>query len=661
MAKSKSLLVSARAISLDWAKRGRCKTRQINEFFSPRWQPSQDPPIHRTHTTNGANESHDPAVHQGRTYIGQNAQDVNAGKRLLNRYKDLRRSKKLPCQILWSTIARICRAKERAASPDARMPSSETPPPADKASIQTSIERQQEQIKPIYPSSSQLEDKQSSDGTEVEATNVKHQEKDPRHEIRAGPTSKKDKQQDAIAERSKEVAASEPATNKASSGLRTELHKVAITKGYSEESENAAMTADLQIGTRDDDAKAQKLADAPEPVLNAAPDIVQTKMKQEPAFKSPVSRLSDLVIQVPPTSSNTAHPYSARMLASPTTEAASANLAADDSLHRDKTKTLGTKKFVTHVLHPRGVDIVDIDTSATTTPFEHFSSMAPPVGCNIHRHYTRQAKDLRSSTVWITPTGRTVQSIRDNYAEMQQSVPRVLVEAEWVDDAVRLLLKREPRMIVSGRSSGGRRWLPMRMREESFRPDDLWEMPPIVRRDAPVDKNFVFNVRPDCSYWIWTGGFGPGLTVDDLAAVTSVRHRRALCPYLTVEVKKERSSKAATMGRQQLAASAAVALFNRCRLRERTQGGVHSAGSKLFKGLRHYGLLLAGVHYEFWCFQPHSSAHSWSGCSMRRICAGELDNDAGVRNYINWINETHKWGNTIHSNGCASDILSCID
>lgn len=94
MAKSKSLLVSARAISLDWAKRGRCKTRQINEFFSPRWQPSQDPPIHRTHTTNGANESHDPAVHQGRTYIGQNAQDVNAGKRLLNRYKDLRRSKK---------------------------------------------------------------------------------------------------------------------------------------------------------------------------------------------------------------------------------------------------------------------------------------------------------------------------------------------------------------------------------------------------------------------------------------------------------------------------------------------------------------------------------------------------------------------------------------
>lgn len=83
------------------------------------------------------------------------------------------------------------------------------------------------------------------------------------------------------------MTASEPATNKASSGLRTELHKVAVTKGYSEESENAAMTADLQIGTRDDDAKAQKLADAPEPVLNAAPDIVQTKMKQEPAFKSP--------------------------------------------------------------------------------------------------------------------------------------------------------------------------------------------------------------------------------------------------------------------------------------------------------------------------------------------------------------------------------------
>lgn len=82
-----------------------------------------------------------------------------------------------------------------------------------------------------------------------------------------------------------------------------------------------------------------------------------------------------------------------------------------------------------------------------------------------------------------------------------------------------------------------------------------------------------------------------------------------------------------------------------------------------FSEVRHYGLLLAGVRYEIWCLRPHNiaatscySTNSWTGCNMQKIHSGDLDTNAGIMDYINWINEIHCWGNTRHSVGCARDI-----
>lgn len=339
-----------------------------------------------------------------------------------------------------------------------------------------------------------------------------------------------------------------------------------------------------------------------------------------------------------------------------------ANFAsANDALQGPRRTALGTRNFISYVLNPRGIHI-DMDESKTESAFDHFKSIEPPQGSDVQKHYT-DFKGLHSSTVWINPTSDVIQAIHNNYSEMHQSVPKALCEPEWVDDAVKYLLKSEPRRELQTKPSSPPRWLPVRMREESFRPQDggVWEMPPVVHKDMPVDLSFNFNVQPDCSYWIWTGGFRPEIC-GKLTSLASVRFRRSLCPYLTVEVKRD--NKGSSKGRQQIAAAASTALYNRWTLRARS---LRMAGTPLsrerFSDVRHYGLLLAGVKYEVWCMRPHNqigvsrySTSAWSGCSMRRVHSGDLDTKTGITDYINWINEIHCWGNTRHSSSCVSDI-----
>lgn len=200
------------------------------------------------------------------------------------------------------------------------------------------------------------------------------------------------------------------------------------------------------------------------------------------------------------------------------------------------------------------------------------------------------------------------------------------------------------------------------MREECFRQrcDDHWEMPPIIHKDIPVRAAFDFNVQPDCSYWLWTGGF-PRELQRALRQYPSIRYDRALCPYLTIELKKD--TKSNTTGRQQIAASGAMALYNRWRLRERCLRETRASLRRCrFSDVRHYGLLLAGTQYKVWCLRPEEGATvDWNGCNMRKVYTGSLLTEAGIRDYINWINEIHYWGNLTHGFGCVRDIEGCIN
>ncbi|OJD34088.1 uncharacterized protein BKCO1_25000100 [Diplodia corticola] len=332
-----------------------------------------------------------------------------------------------------------------------------------------------------------------------------------------------------------------------------------------------------------------------------------------------------------------------------------------DTLSSSRKTAIGTLEFLTGVLKPRGV-IIDSDMpNKANCAFEHFKSVVPPASSTRFEYY-RKLKGLEGNTVWINYGSEVVRGILNNYSEMQQKGLGPLCEPEWVDDAIQFLLKRESRKRIATFSDNPSQWRPVRMREESFQPqyDGLWEMPPIIHGDLPANRTHPMNVEPDCSYWIWAGGFRPEVRCK-ISLYASVRFDRALCPYLTVEVKKDPTGR--KKGRQQIVTAGSIVLYNRWRLRQRA---IRTKDESFVPGalsdVRHYGLLLAGVQYEFWCLEPtfldkHGcSTGGWNGCVMKQVYADSLDTECGIKHYIDWINEIHRWGNTEHSSGCFSDI-----
>jgi hypothetical protein len=78
--------------------------------------------------------------------------------------------------------------------------------------------------------------------------------------------------------------------------------------------------------------------------------------------------------------------------------------------------------------------------------------------------------------------------------------------------------------------------------------------------------------------------------------------------------------------------------------------------------LKHYALTFTGRSYEFWCIEPTlDSQGSWIGCRMYRLVQNGCESREGVGWFVNWINEIHRWGLTVHGASCGRDIKYSID
>ncbi|EOD47335.1 hypothetical protein UCRNP2_5922 [Neofusicoccum parvum UCRNP2] len=111
----------------------------------------------------------------------------------------------------------------------------------------------------------------------------------------------------------------------------------------------------------------------------------------------------------------------------------------------------------------------------------------------------------------------------------------------------------------------------------------------------PGARPFTFHTRPDCSYWISLHAFNR-LYHSFLPAVVSIRQDCILCPYLSVDFKK--NEKTTSEAVSQVPVSSAIAVYNRYKLKQRRmQGQASAAGQYAF--LRHYGLVIAGGSYQF--------------------------------------------------------------
>ncbi|GME34172.1 uncharacterized protein LTHEOB_11890 [Neofusicoccum parvum] len=133
---------------------------------------------------------------------------------------------------------------------------------------------------------------------------------------------------------------------------------------------------------------------------------------------------------------------------------------------------------------------------------------------------------------------------------------------------------------------------------------------------------------------------------------------RILCPYLSVDFKKnEKTTSEAVF---QVAVSSAIAVYNRYKLKQRRMQGQASAAGQ-YASQRHFGLVIAGGSYQFWCTTPQLDAQqAWAGCRMSLLFEAKCKAAANVRHLVDWVNEIHRWGLTVHGPECKEDVRHCL-
>lgn len=319
--------------------------------------------------------------------------------------------------------------------------------------------------------------------------------------------------------------------------------------------------------------------------------------------------------------------------------------------------------FYKLVLVPRGISIDG--TTNTVLASRHFSTSPPTAQ---RAKYYQEKTGSSASRVWLEIDEEFVKEVVGEYTWMKTHES---CEAEFATYGKEVLIRRESRH----RSRDERAWMTRRLVEVVTKPKTVdletpprnprpWWSPPLLNPSLP-SKPYAYDIRPDCQYWL-------SLNFANREYKRLYREHvyendgEAVCPYFTIEFKKDTSTY--DTATNQLATAAALALHNRCILKHRYLQYIDNPWSEVVaSSIRHYGLTFSGSEYQFWCIKPNVSQQdikadwTWQGCEMSNISRGKLIGEVEVEDFIEWVNEIHHWGLTVYGKGCEEDVKGCID
>ena len=338
-----------------------------------------------------------------------------------------------------------------------------------------------------------------------------------------------------------------------------------------------------------------------------------------------------------------------RRTATPTTSGVLSTTSTSPTWHAHSI-SIKSPLFRDKCLVPRGISI-NHKGVPPPDPFSHFLTTKPSS--------YQELDGLKESTLWLNTNLAFIESINKEYKFMDH---HQLCEAEYASFAKENLLKREPREDLSDNivDESQRFRRAERMLEFVCKPDDEWEIPPFLSPPSSSENQeyptYTFDVRPDCSYWLSLHAFSSRY-IEQAQTFLHVPQNRITCPYFTIEFKRD------DMGMEkaidQAATFGALALHNRYRLRNRvfSDKWTHEQECQL----RHYVLIITKSKYKFWCIRPNLQEDGrWNGCTMTMIFVALLTSKQGVRSFVDWINEIHRWGLTNHVESCQRDIKSTV-
>ena len=347
------------------------------------------------------------------------------------------------------------------------------------------------------------------------------------------------------------------------------------------------------------------------------------------------------------------------------------------TVSRPKPFSPASKSFCADILTPRRITF---EAPLFTDVYEHFNTPEPDSARTRIEHFQR-VRNVQHTVVWLEPAKGFIAEIVREYECMRNEHES---EAEFAAYAIEAIFKNDPRCPTSAFNDSNRGWRTQRRLQVVDKPSDAneeyWRPPPLIsipsdatevilpadstsQRESPSTTSkiqYEFDICTDCAYYLSTQGFN----IRHLYKIQMLAHvikDNSMCPYLTIEFKKDSSSSEAA--NNQLVAAAALALYNRFLLRQaRLKRREEKFEGQHQEDLKHYGITFEGPEYSVWCITPCLVATDdrtqvqWKGCTMRQISVGVCYIAPSVEELIDWINEIHAWGLDVHAFGVENDV-----
>lgn len=307
--------------------------------------------------------------------------------------------------------------------------------------------------------------------------------------------------------------------------------------------------------------------------------------------------------------------------------------------------------FLETILAKRAISMELLPSQSATAHFGTQALFGPRIP------FYKQLQRCSDTAIWLDGGDGFENDVVREYRYMTANG---LCEAEFATYAKETLLKRDARSLDDPLN---RLWMTERMVELVAKPEGKstrWNEPPQLDHNIQC-KPYRYDIRPDCSYWLSLQAFNPEYK-NQVREWVYVMNKRITCPYFTVEFKRDESSIDAAIN--QVATASALALYNRHQLKQERRAIWGQQWTKDdIDSVRHYGLTFTGDSYTFWCTTPKtdpSNNHSWLGCTMRRVYQSDCSFKQGVKFFVDWVNEIHRWGLTMHGPACEDDVKSCM-
>ncbi|KAF2726517.1 hypothetical protein EJ04DRAFT_582610 [Polyplosphaeria fusca] len=303
-------------------------------------------------------------------------------------------------------------------------------------------------------------------------------------------------------------------------------------------------------------------------------------------------------------------------------------------------------RFKEEVLRRHGV-VIDRARRPTSGPFGYFGMRQDD--------YTLM-ESLNHLNIWMNTSIGELQAIVDEYTEIMR---QKLCEDEYATFAKENLLKGPRR---AGYVAEDGKFRIQRLVNPSFAPEPSshWVKLPKVNDDG-VD--WSWDIRADCSYWLSLRGFNEDWRsqVEDVTYIKKI----VACPYFTIEFKRDGEPDDVAI--KQVAAAGSIALYNRFQLYRNALRSYAFKKSTVWTPtpateIRHFGLTFVDSTFSLWVLKPVTAeGGDRTGCTMERLRGGDCE--ASVHNtrvLVEWINEIHRWGVTVHGPACKDEIKMCL-